>query len=172
MENPAAMTRLRTHRLISSKSCTPTPSPMPMIGPMSGEMSMAPMMTAVELVFSPSDAMNIATMRMSMFVPRNDTPSRIAASASACGTRSSRVKKLTKKSVSRFVNFTFIVCVMRVTAFYRRRMRRERSAGGMRRAGVSRSRFITASAKSATISVRAAMTGTVPMPEGMSSIKP
>ena len=35
-----------------------------MIGPMSGDMSIAPMITAVELVLSPSDAMNMATMRI------------------------------------------------------------------------------------------------------------
>ncbi len=58
-----------------------------MIGPISGEMSMAPIITAVELVLSPSDAMKIASTRITMLVPRNDTPSRIDASASACVTR-------------------------------------------------------------------------------------
>ena len=69
------------------KSSMPTPSPMPMMGPMRGDMSMAPMMTAVELVLSPSEAMNIAMMRMTMLVPRKETPSRMAASASGCETR-------------------------------------------------------------------------------------
>ena len=59
---------------------------MPIMGPMSGDMSMAPMITAVELVLRPSEAMNMARMRMRMLVPRNDTPSRMAASASACDT--------------------------------------------------------------------------------------
>ena len=80
----AAITRLRNDCLISSKSVMPTPSPSPMMGPMSGEMSMAPIITAVELVLSPSDAMKMASTRMNRFVPRNDTPSRIDCSASAC----------------------------------------------------------------------------------------
>ena len=78
---------MRNERFMRSKSWMPTARPMPMIGPMSGDMSMAPMITAVELVFSPSDAMNMATMRMRMFVPRNETPSRMVCSASACGMR-------------------------------------------------------------------------------------
>ena len=47
---------------------------------MSGEMSMAPMMTAVELVFSPRLAMKIAMMRMIMLVPLKETPLRMSAS--------------------------------------------------------------------------------------------
>ncbi len=54
-----------------------------MIGPMSGDISMAPMITAVELVLRPSEAMNIARIKISMLVPLNDTLSRMAASASA-----------------------------------------------------------------------------------------
>ncbi len=42
----------------NSKSLIPTDSPMPMIGPISGEISMAPMITAVELTLSPSEATN------------------------------------------------------------------------------------------------------------------
>ncbi len=62
---------------------------MPMMGPISGEMSMAPMITAVELVFRPSEAMKMARIRISMLVPLKETPSRIALSASSCGSRSS-----------------------------------------------------------------------------------
>jgi hypothetical protein len=87
--NSVAIIRLWNDLFISSKSCTPTARPMPIIGPISGEMSMAPMMTAVELTFSPNDAINIATMSIRILTPRNETPSRIAASASACGNRKS-----------------------------------------------------------------------------------
>ncbi len=52
-----------------------------MMGPISGEMSMAPMITAVELVFRPSEAMKMARIRISMLVPLKETPSRIALSA-------------------------------------------------------------------------------------------
>ena len=82
-----AMNRLRNERFISSKSWMPTARPMPMMGPMSGEMSMAPIITAVELTLRPSEAMKMATMRMRMLMPRNDTPSRMDSSASAWGMR-------------------------------------------------------------------------------------
>ena len=42
---------------------------MPIIGPMSGEMSIAPMMTAVELTFRPSEAMNMANTSIHKFEP-------------------------------------------------------------------------------------------------------
>ena len=58
-----------------------------MIGPISGDMSMAPMITAVELVLRPSDAMSMANTRMRMFVPLKLTPSRMLCSASSSGTR-------------------------------------------------------------------------------------
>ena len=52
---PKFPTDLRT----SPKSFTPTPRPTPMMGPISGEISMAPMITAVELTFNPMDAMTM-----------------------------------------------------------------------------------------------------------------
>ena len=55
----------------------PTASPMPMIGPISGDMSMAPIITAVEFTLSPSDAMNIAKTRTHSVAPWNDTPALI-----------------------------------------------------------------------------------------------
>ncbi len=57
-----------------------------MIGPISGDISMAPIITAVEFVLSPSEAMSMASTRISMFVPLNDTPSRIFCSACSCDT--------------------------------------------------------------------------------------
>ena len=45
-------------------SFVPSPYPMPNIGPMSGDMSMAPMITAIELVFRPTDATIMAKARM------------------------------------------------------------------------------------------------------------
>ena len=63
------------------KSLIPRPKPMPMIGPMSGEMSMAPIITATELVLRPKEATNIAKMRISSWEPRNETPDRMSCSA-------------------------------------------------------------------------------------------
>ena len=92
-ENPAAIARFLRERFRRSKSWIPTPRPSPIIGPISGEMSMAPIITAVELVLRPSDAISIAITRITMFVPRKETPSRISFSASDCGTiYSERVK--------------------------------------------------------------------------------
>ena len=44
---------------------------------MSGEMSIAPMMTAVEFIFSPSDAMKIAQIRIHIFGPLKSTSAAI-----------------------------------------------------------------------------------------------
>lgn len=45
-----------------------------MMGPMSGEMSMAPMMTAVELTLSPNEAMKMAKMSTQRLAPWKVTP--------------------------------------------------------------------------------------------------
>ena len=47
---------------------------MPMMGPISGEMSIAPMMTAVELTFSPSEAMKMAKISTQRLTPLKLTP--------------------------------------------------------------------------------------------------
>ena len=80
---PAAIARLRADECTSLKFCTPRPKPMPMIGPISGEMSIAPIITAVELVFNPSDAMKIANISTTILVPLNDTPRFTSASISS-----------------------------------------------------------------------------------------
>ena len=53
-----------------------------MIGPIRGEMSMAPMMTAVEFTFRPSEAMKMAKIRIHKFAPLNSTPLRMDSMAS------------------------------------------------------------------------------------------
>ena len=55
--------------LIRRGSLTPSPSPTPKIGPMSGEMSIAPIITAVELTFRPTDATIIENARIQTFGP-------------------------------------------------------------------------------------------------------
>ena len=52
----------------------PTAKPIPMIGPIKGEMSMAPIITAVELTFKPNEAMKIAKISTQRFVPLKVTP--------------------------------------------------------------------------------------------------
>ena len=59
--------------LISSMSYIPIPSPIPIIGPMIGEISIAPITTAAEFTFKPIEAMKIAKIKTQRFVPLNST---------------------------------------------------------------------------------------------------
>ena len=66
---------------------------MPMMGPMSGEMSIAPMMTAVELTLSPRDAVKMAKINTHKLEPRKDTPLLICSMVSAsCSLSGSALK--------------------------------------------------------------------------------
>ena len=53
-----------------------------MIGPISGEISMAPMITAVELMLSPRDAISMAKTKTQRLGPMNEMPSFIRFSTS------------------------------------------------------------------------------------------
>ena len=53
-----------------------------MIGPIKGEINMAPMITAVELTFSPSEAIKVAKIKTQRLVPLNSTPLRMASTVS------------------------------------------------------------------------------------------
>ena len=64
-------------------SLMPRPSPRPNIGPIKGEMSMAPIMTGMELIFRPTDAMMIATARIHALGPRNSILPLMALSAAS-----------------------------------------------------------------------------------------
>ena len=57
--------------LSRSRSFVPIARPTPMIGPISGEMSIAPMTTAVEFTFRPTEAMMMENARIHTFGPRN-----------------------------------------------------------------------------------------------------
>ena len=50
------------------------PKPMPIIGPINGDISIAPIITAVELTFNPREATKIAKIKIHKFVPLNTTP--------------------------------------------------------------------------------------------------
>lgn len=47
-------------------------NPAPTIGPISGEISMAPIITAVEFTFSPIDAISIAHANIQRLAPLNE----------------------------------------------------------------------------------------------------
>ena len=53
-------------RLLSS---VPRPKPKPKIGPITGEINMAPMMTGMELTLRPTEAMMMAQAKMNTLVP-------------------------------------------------------------------------------------------------------
>ena len=61
------------------RSAVPIAKPIPMIGPISGEMSIAPIMTAVELTLSPKEATKIARISIHKGAPLKFTPSVICA---------------------------------------------------------------------------------------------
>ena len=88
----AAITFLRP-RFNNTKSCMPIASPIPIMGPISGEISIAPIITGILLVLSPSDAMNIANINTISCEPLNETPLLMLCSASNCGSRSSATLK-------------------------------------------------------------------------------
>ena len=50
------------------------PKPIPIIGPINGDINMAPMITAVEFTFKPSDATKMAKIKIHKLVPRKTTP--------------------------------------------------------------------------------------------------
>ena len=99
-----------SERRSRSKSSTPSASPIPMIGPMRGEMSMAPMITATLSVFSPSDATKMAKMSTSSCEPRKETPSRMSCSTSACGRRSALTLKYDNSRVIFSLNVGRLPC--------------------------------------------------------------
>ena len=90
-----ATPKLRAERLSSSTSLMPTASPMPMMGPMRGEMSMAPMMTAGELTLSPSEAMKMAKMSTHRLAPLKLTPLLICATIWCSSSLSGMILKYT-----------------------------------------------------------------------------
>ena len=49
-------------------------NPIPIIGPIRGEINIAPITTGVELIFKPNDAMKIAKTSTIKLVPRNLIP--------------------------------------------------------------------------------------------------
>ena len=62
MEMKTATPRFLKERFKSSKSLMPAAIPIPMIGPIKGEINMAPMMTAVELTFRPTEALPLVVI--------------------------------------------------------------------------------------------------------------
>ena len=87
---PTIMAKFLAAFLSSSISLVPNPRPKPTIGPITGEMSIAPMITGIELTFKPTEAMRIAQARMMTFGPRKAMLFLMLVEAAARSTASSR----------------------------------------------------------------------------------
>ena len=64
-----------------------------MIGPINGDISMAPIITAVELTLRPKEAKRIAAIRIQIVAPFISTPSRMDLTASLSSDLSRRTSK-------------------------------------------------------------------------------
>lgn len=93
-----AVTKLRKDFLIRSKSEIPNPNPKPIIGPIRGEISIAPMITAVEFIFKPREATKTAKINTQRLVPLNSTPFRIVSIVSFSSSLSCRISRLRLKN--------------------------------------------------------------------------
>ncbi len=62
--NPIITPKLVNERLSVSRSLIPIESPTPKIGPINGDINMAPITTAAELAFRPMDAIVIENTRI------------------------------------------------------------------------------------------------------------
>ena len=62
-------------------SSVPKPKPKPKMGPITGEINMAPMMTGMELTLRPTEAMTMAQARMNTLVPLKEMFLRMEARA-------------------------------------------------------------------------------------------
>ena len=58
---------------MSSMSFVPSENPAPKIGPIKGDMSIAPMMTGIEFTFRPTEAITTENARIHAFGPRKCT---------------------------------------------------------------------------------------------------
>ena len=86
--------------LTRTVSLVPRPRPKPRIGPISGEMSIAPMITGMELRLRPTEAMTIAQARMNTLGPRKSMLPRMLAEAACTSTWSRIFTRLAKNFVN------------------------------------------------------------------------
>ena len=115
--NTVAVAKLRKARLIRSKSEIANPRPNPIIGPIKGDINMAPLITAVELIFKPKEATNVAKIRTHRFVPLKSIPFLTDSIVSSSFSFSWRTSKLrTKKSLICLCNSPFSILLTRLFA--------------------------------------------------------
>ena len=93
---PTATPRFFTDLVSNLKSLIPRLNPSPMMGPIRGEINMAPITTAVESTFKPIDAMKMEKMRIQRLNPPNSI-SFLMPSTVACGFARSLIENLSFK---------------------------------------------------------------------------
>ena len=87
-------------------------TPIPTIGPISGEISMAPIITAVELTFRPIDAMNIAHAKIQRLAPLNEMFFKTSCKTLSCfSSPSCKLNKLCRfiLSIFRYLYFLYFL---------------------------------------------------------------
>ena len=103
---PVATPKLTKDFRTVAASLIPTPSPKPMIGPINGEISMAPMTTAVESTFRPMLAITIENTKIQTLNPRNSM-SFLMPSMVASDSARSRICKRSMTSGRRMAKMRF-----------------------------------------------------------------
>ena len=94
--------KLRRESRSRCLSCTPRLKPNPSIGPMTGDMSMAPIMTGMELTFKPTEAMIMAHAKMKTLGPLKYTFLLMDCLALSRSTKSEKFRRDLKKLVNLF----------------------------------------------------------------------
>ena len=89
----------------------PNESPMPIIGPIRGEMSMAPIITAVEFTLSPIDAIKTEQTRIHTLAPLNQMLFLIFSSAATVSISPFNDVSLLRKFLIRSQTFDFSMLI-------------------------------------------------------------
>ena len=90
--------KLITDAFKVSTSFTAIEKPIPRIGPIRGEISIAPITTAVELTFNPIEAIRMEKTRIHAVCPLMDIPSRMRSAVASLSVPSLMVKSLGRYS--------------------------------------------------------------------------
>ena len=103
MEMMTITAKFFSESLMREVSLVPRPRPKPRIGPISGDMSIAPIITGIELRFKPTEAMIMAQARMKTFGPLKGTlflMAMFAAPRSICSDMLTRLLNCLRRFIS------------------------------------------------------------------------
>lgn len=100
------MRKFLSESLTNWLSRIPNPKPKPRMGAITGEISMAPMMTGMEFTLSPTDAMTMAHAKINTLAPRKWMPLRMDSLAPS----RSRSSDMFTSRRNRFLNDIVSIC--------------------------------------------------------------